>query len=171
MISSECTPLNPRILYPRTRGSGLGAAVDVRSQSGRSDGMIVAGEVEESKEIEAETIDIEDVQPQQIMPTPDLPSRAVIEEHRIDHCPPRSWCDECNEAHGQERRHGRVPDQHRVAIVSIDYALVTRNGSVVVAGDPGWDNEEALKLLIVKDSPSLRYLVPRLCQSDPKVGE
>ena len=49
--------------------------------------MIVAGEVEESKEIEAETIDIEDVQPQQIMPTPDSPSRTVIEEHRIDHWP------------------------------------------------------------------------------------
>ena len=61
--------------------------MEVQYQIGKNDGVIVAGEVEESKEIEAETIDIEDVQPQQIMPTPDLPSRAVIEEHRIDHWP------------------------------------------------------------------------------------
>ena len=36
--------------------------------------------------------------------------------------------------------------------MSIDYALVTRNGSVVVEGDTGWNDEEALKFLIVKDS-------------------
>ena len=108
MTPSEYTPLSPRILYPRIRGSGLGAAVEVQSQIGRNDGVIVAGEVEESKEIEADSIDIEDVQPKQIMPTPDLPSRAVIEEHRIDHWPPRSLCDECNEGHGRERRHGKV---------------------------------------------------------------
>ena len=38
--------------------------------------------------------------------------------------------------------------------MSIDHAFVKRNGSVVVEGDPGWDDEEALKLLIVKDSLS-----------------
>ena len=110
------------------------------------------GEVEESREMEADTY--EDVHPQQIMPTPDLPSRAVIEEHRIDHWPPRTWCDECNEGHGRERRHGKVSEQHRVAIASLDYAFITRNGSVIEEGDPGWDDEEALKLLIVKDSLS-----------------
>jgi hypothetical protein len=132
MRSSECTPLSPRI-YPRIWGSGLGAAVDVQ-QIGTSDGVVAAGEVEESPEIEADTN--EDVQPQQTMPTPDLPSRAVIEEHRIDHWPPRTWCDECNEGHGRERSHGKVSEQHRVAIVSLDYAFVTRNGSVIEEGDP-----------------------------------
>ena len=38
--------------------------------------------------------------------------------------------------------------------MSIDYSFVTHNGSVVDEGDPGWDDEEALKLLIVKDSLS-----------------
>ena len=38
--------------------------------------------------------------------------------------------------------------------MSIDYAFVTRNGSIVVEGDPGWDDEEALKLLIVNESLS-----------------
>ena len=137
MTLSECTPLSPRIFYPRIAGSGLGAAVDVRFKVGLRDGTIAGGEVDEPKEMEADADDVEDAQPQQVMPTSDLPSRAVIDEHRIDHWPPRSWCDECNEGHGRERRHGKVPDRHRVAVVSIDDALVTRNGSAVVEGDPG----------------------------------
>ena len=35
--------------------------------------------------------------------------------------------------------------------MSIGDALVTRNGSVVAEGDPGWDDEDALKLFIVKN--------------------
>ena len=138
--------------------------MDVQSQDGLRDGTIAAWEVDESKEIEAVADDVEDAQPQQVMPTPDLPSRAVIDEHRIDHWPPRSWCGECKEGQGREHRHGRVSDQHRVAIVSIDDALLSRNGSVVVEGDPGWDDEEALKLLIVKDSSSravFAHVVPK----------
>ena len=44
------------------------------------------------------------------------------------------------------------------------YALLTRKGHVVSGGDPGWDDDEALKLLIVKDSLSravLSHAVPR----------
>ena len=36
----------------------------------------------------ADTIDVEDAQPQQTMTTPELPPRAVVEQHRIDHWPP-----------------------------------------------------------------------------------
>ena len=32
-------------------------------------------------------VDAEDAQPQQSLQTPELPSRAMIEEHRIDHWP------------------------------------------------------------------------------------
>ena len=38
--------------------------------------------------------------------------------------------------------------------MSIDYALVTRDGPVFVECDRGWDDEEALKLFIVKDNLS-----------------
>ena len=119
-------PLSPSVNSLRVGGSDLGAAVV-------ADGTIAAGEserVQESIEFNAEPLDVEDAQPQQVMPTPDLPSRAVVEEHRIDHWPPRSWCDECNDGHGRERRHGQVPDSHRVVIVSMDYAFVTRKGTV-----------------------------------------
>ena len=119
---------------------------------------------EENGTFHADNIHVEDSQPQQTMITPELPPRAVVEEHRIDHWPPRSWCDECNEGHGRERRHGRVSELHRVAIVSMDYAFMTRKGHVVSEGETGWDDDEALKLLIVKDSLSravLAHAVPK----------
>ena len=36
----------------------------------------------------------------------------------------------------------------------MDYAFLRSKGHVVSEGDPGWDDEKALKLLIVKDSTS-----------------
>jgi len=149
--ASKSLPLSPSFIYPRVEGSGLGAAVDGRV---KRDGIVAAGEAEENGTFNADTVDVEDSQPQQTMTTPELPPRAVVEEHRIDHWPPRSWCDECNEGHGRERRHGRVAESHRVAIVSMDYAFLTRKGQIVSEGDQGWDDEDALKLLIVKDSLS-----------------
>ena len=41
----------------------------------------------------------------------------------------------------------------------MDYACLTRKGQVVSEGDPGWDNDEALTLLIVKDSKSRAVFV------------
>ena len=81
-------PLSPSVDFLRDGGSDLGAAVV-------ADGIVAAGEterVQESGEFNAESLDVEDAQPQQVMPTPDLPSRAVVEQHRNDHWPPRSWC-------------------------------------------------------------------------------
>ena len=55
--------------------------------------------------------------------------------------------------------------------MSIDYALVTRNESIVVEGDPGWNDEEALKLLIVKDSFSravFAHAVPKTGVDDKR---
>ena len=122
--------------------------------------MVAAGEAKErvppeqdSGALSADALDAEDAQPKQCMATPDLPPRSVIEDHRIDHWPPRSWCDECNEGHGRERRHGRVPESHRVAIVSMDYAFLTRKGAIVDEGEEGYDDDEALKFLIVKYVP------------------
>ena len=112
----------------------------------------------------ATEVEVEDAQPQQSLKTPELPSRAMIEEHRIDHWPPRSWCDECNEGVGRERRHARVDETHRVAIVSMDYAFLTPKGNVVSQGEEDWDDEEALKMLVVKDSKSrsvFAHAVPR----------
>ena len=160
MNESASPPLSPN-RYPRCGSNGLGVVGGKRVHFEVGDGMVATGELEE---IGAEALDAEDSEPRKPIATPDLPPRSVIEEHRIDHWPPRSWCDECNEGHGRERRHGRVPDSHRVAIVSMDYAFLTRKGAIVEQGEEGFDDDEALKMLIVKDSLSrsvFAHAVPR----------
>ena len=42
----------------------------------------------------SESIDAEDVQPVRIFETLEMSPREEVEEHRVDHCPYRSWCDE-----------------------------------------------------------------------------
>ena len=160
MNESASPPLSPN-RYPRCGGNGLGTVGGKRVHFEIGDGMVATGEQEE---IGADALDAEDSEPRRPIATPDLPPRSVIEEHRVDHWPPRSWCDECNEGHGRERRHGRVPDSHRVAIVSMDYAFLTRKGAIVEQGEEGFDDDEALKMLIVKDSLSrsvFAHAVPR----------
>ena len=103
-------------------------------------------------ELVDETFEAEDVQPQKVIATPELPSREVIEAHRVDHWPYRTWCDECNEGMGRERLHGHV--ESRVALVSFDYAFMTKKGPIVDHGEEGWDDPESLKILVVKDSKS-----------------
>ena len=98
------------------------------------------------------TVDVEDVQPLQKLITPELPSREEIEAHRIDHWPYRSWCRECVEGFGRERDHGH--GKQKIAMISMDYAFVTPKGPIVDQGEEGWDDPNALKLLIVKDSKS-----------------
>ena len=66
MTLFENTLLSPIILYPRIGSSGLGAEMDVHSQAGLRDGTIAAGEVDDSKEIEADADDVEDAQPSKL---------------------------------------------------------------------------------------------------------
>ena len=164
-MTSKSLPLSPSTRYPRLWGSDLEAGGRRSGDAEVGDGILAAGEAEECPPgavFDAE--EIEDVQPQQSLKTPELPPHAVVEAHRIDHWPPRSWCKECNEGHGRERGHYRSEESHRVAIISMDYAFMTKKGEIVVEGDPGWDDEEALKLLVVKDSKSravFAHAVPR----------
>ena len=146
------TPISPSIPYPRKRASGreggdgnVGTVV-VQDWVESYDKLCFAGELAE------DTFDAEDVQPQQTLTTPELPSRAVIEEHRIDHWPYRSWCEECVEGFGRERSHGH--GDKRLPLISMDYAFVTRKGAIVDEGEDGWDDPETLKVLVVKDSKS-----------------
>ena len=143
-------PLSPCTIYPRLRGSGLGAGGGRQAVGGVDAGEVNVGE--DAHEVD-EALEAEDVQPQQHYKSPELPSRQAVEEHRIDHWPPRTWCDECNEGFGRERAHG-LTESHGAAIVSMDYMFVTKKGSVVLKDEPGWDDPEALKILVVKDSRS-----------------
>ena len=158
-------PISPSTRYPRLKGGDLEAGSRASGGATVGDGTLAAGEAEaHPSEAVFDAEDVEDVQPQQVLNTPELPPHAVVETHRIDHWPPRSWCKECNEGHGRERGHFKVDEPHRVAIISMDYAFVTRKGDIVGVGEPGCDDEDALKLLVVKDSKSrsvFAHAVPR----------
>ena len=145
-------PLSPSIPLPSIGGLGAedGKPMGPLTQGGEYEfvcGVCNVGEEDGS-------FDAEDVQPQQTLRTPELPSRSVIEEHRIDHCPYRCWCDECVEGFGRERGHGRADNLQLTAVISMDYMFETRKGVVVKQNEEGWDHPEALKILVVKDSKS-----------------
>ena len=86
-------------------------------------GEVIVGE-------EDELLDAEDVEPLRTLPTPELPSRPEIEKHRIDHWPPRTWCDEYVEGFRREQKgHFHKPDTEvRSATISFDYMLLKKTG-------------------------------------------
>ena len=136
-------PVRPKNLKPQSEGRDLGSLGGDVEKFGMRHAL--AGEVED-------IVEVEDAQPMRGLPTPTLPSRAEIEAHRIDHWPPRSWCDECNEGFGRERGHASVAVEF--ALVSMDYAFLTKMGLVVKEGEHSWNDPDTLKMLIVKDSLS-----------------
>jgi len=96
------------------RGVGIGEVLPVNEE------VIEVGE-------EDEVLDAEDVEPMRVLPTPIVPSYAETEKHRIDHWPPRTWCDECCEGFGRERAHFKKPEgEPRKAIVSFDYMFLKK---------------------------------------------
>ena len=86
------------------------------------EGSCSMGLVQVGEEI---SIDAEDVQPIRTLKTLELPLREAVEEHRVNHCPYRSWCDECVEGAGREDGHSNV-ESHSIAMISIDFLFITR---------------------------------------------
>ena len=138
---SQAAPISPSKPkpYPRLWASGLGscdgAGIVELQDWVYGDDKLLAGE-----EVDADTFDVEDVQPLPKFTTPELPSREIIEAHRIDHWPYRTWCEECCEGQGRERGHGQT--DHKIAMISIDYAFMTKKGPIVEEGEDGWDDPE-----------------------------
>ena len=70
------------------KGSDLEAGGRASGRANVGDGTLAAGEAEERpSEAVFDAEDVEDVQPQQVLNTPELPPHAVVETHRIDHWP------------------------------------------------------------------------------------
>ena len=159
---AQGTAISPRITTQTDRVSGLGAL-----ESGKGDnGVLDYGEllpVDEVGEDEAVIDAREDVEPMRTLPTPIMPSKSEVEQHRIDHWPPRSWCDECVEGFGCEKGHFRKSDDEpRSAIISFDYMFLKRTGEYgEIEGDIA---DGGIKILVVNDSKSrsvFSYVVPQ----------
>ena len=103
-------------------------------------------------EDDAESVLAEDVQPVRTLKTLELPAREEVEEHRVDHCPYRSWCDSCVEGAGRENGHRNV-ESHSIAMISMDYFFITKKG-IYIDKEAGWDDPDALEVLVVKDTKS-----------------
>ena len=64
-----------------------------------------------------------------ILPTPARPTPSEIQQHREDHIPYQSWCDQCVEGRGREMGHSSVDMGSRsIATVAFDYLFVNDKG-------------------------------------------
>ena len=89
-------------------------------------GEVMVDEVVESEEvIEAAE---EDTDPIRVLPTPYTPTQQEVDEHNIDHIPPRSWCPHCANGFAREDPHSCKPAGRSIPVVSMDYLFLTRKG-------------------------------------------
>ena len=147
--NSKTPPISLSLPLPRVRASGLGCRGGGNVVEEARRWCDVGDEINAG---EGDVYDAEDVQPQQVLATPELPPRDEIETHRIDHWPYRSWCEHCVRAFGRERGHGHTDT--KIAMISMDYAFVTAKGPIVEHGEDGWNDPDTLNILLVKDSKS-----------------
>ena len=104
-------PVSPSSHYPRSyEGSGLGACGDGQAWVCSRCGVKFASRSTCQTVLVGEVLESEDVQPKRFIQSPTLPPQSVIDEHKIDHCPYRSWCDACREGFGCERDHRHVDE-------------------------------------------------------------
>ncbi len=90
------------------------------SAEGPDGGWIEIEEAVHDEELEQETAKI------QVAPAPVKPPPGQVEEHRITHCPYRSWCDHCGRGRGLGEQRGRHAGRHHaIPRVGIDYWYVT----------------------------------------------
>ena len=117
---------------PHSVAGGHGASAAAAAEDGgieTRDGDILPVDEGQEQLAEGQDLEIEDVEPIRVLPTPATPSPSEVEKHRVDHWPPRSWCDECAEGFGREKGHFTHPaDEPRSATISFDYLFVKPTG-------------------------------------------
>ena len=126
----QVAPISPQPVFNiiACRGCGRNCARGTfREQQGHV-GVARAEVLNNEAEAPIESEEKHDAEPLRTMKSPIMPSKAEIEDHKIDHFPYREWCDECVEGMGRERVHLHTRSHEREAVVSIDYMFVTNDG-------------------------------------------
>ncbi len=107
----------------------------------------------------------QEVEPLKTAPSPELPSEAMVEEHRCDHTPYRTWCIHCRRGRGLGEHRGS-DHVHSLPLLSMDYFFLTVDGLLKKDEILGklYDNEDDLndalekgdvvKCLILRDMRS-----------------
>ena len=148
---------------PQSVAGGRGASAAEGRGIGTRDGNIFPVDEGREQPAEGQDLEIEDVEPIRVLPTPDMPSPSEVEKHRVDHWPPRSWCDECAEGFGREKGHFTHPaDEPRSATISFDYLFVKPTGEY--SENESDTAEGGIIILVVKDTKSksvFAHVVPQ----------
>ena len=89
------------------------------------------------------------------LPTPDMPTRSEMLDHRCTHVPYRAWCPHCVEGRGREFGHFGCQSREgrSVPTVSFDYCFIGDKGEISNQDEadvePG-----SIKVLVVRDNKS-----------------
>ena len=104
----------------------------VASEVVQSTGLVTttgAVEIHPNEEEPEDEHNAEDVAEKRVLPTPNMPTRAEVERHRLDHIPYRSWCGACVSGRGRERPHARIQGAKRQYTLCFDYMFITKVGA------------------------------------------
>ena len=87
---------------------------------------------------------------QRFLPSPQLPSQSISDDHCITHIPYRSWCRECVEERGREMAHGCVDRRGRNTFYGCrtEFALL---GLGLICGEASGDGPKAWEDPVWKD--------------------
>ena len=120
-MNQSCSSVSPSYLFPVSAGEdAVPCADEIREQK---------GEVGAGEDDVFESPDPEEAQPTREQKSPDMPSASDVSEHKVTHCPYRSWCDECVEAFGRERQHHSSDGKtRRIPRIHSDYLFLTPKG-------------------------------------------
>ena len=168
----QVAPISPQPVFNiiACRGCGRNCARGTFREQ-QSVGVATAEVLNNEAEAPIESEEKHDAEPLRTMKSPIMPSKADIEDHKIDHFPYREWCDECVEGMGRERVHLHTRSHDREAVVSIDYMFVTNDGIFSEEDQMSTEQQEqALKVLVLKDSKSRAVFAHAVPQKgiDPK---
>ena len=121
-------PVSPHPVLPAISSSDEGGRVGdaVVDEVDRGMGeMPAAGDGAQGGDDAVEGADAEAVL-RKALPSPYMPTISEIRQHKTNHLPYRSWCDECVEAFAREwpHLHRDNPSERKIPVVHMDLSLI-----------------------------------------------
>ena len=128
-LRSTASRYRAQPISPISQSYTVGRDCDRRAASdgvgGKGDEVLVDDIVESEEIIEAAEVDAD---PIKVAPSPYTPTQQEVDEHYVDHVPPRSWCVHCANGFGREDAHHSESTSRTLPVISFDYMFLTRKG-------------------------------------------
>ena len=115
--------------------------------------IFTAGDAEDEKTVEdGEELHAEALESNKALPTPDLPSQDIIDEHWLNHLQYRNWCGCCVNGRGRERPHLRTNGKRKIPTLGFDYCFASKDG---IFSREEWKNMpdgiKGVKILVARE--------------------